>query len=173
LGRSERLPRIPLQGGGEFCVVKICYGPSEVHRLGGSPRVVLELWDRLPHSLQTRLPAPTYGDTALVPRPNRNALSIYWTWIDPKTGKHELGPSGDVIMTMDSGEQVNLKWPDPFDDYKGAGYRQIFVDEPREIRAFSASMCRWKMRRWTLLSPTRHSGSLSASRNGGSAAVQR
>ena len=111
-------------------MVKICYGPSEVHRLGGSPRVVLELWDRLPHSLQTRLPAPTYGDTALVPRPNRNALSIYWTWIDPKTGKHELGPSGDVIMTMDSGEQVNLKWPDPFDDYKGAGYRQIFVDEP-------------------------------------------
>jgi hypothetical protein len=66
----------------------------------------------------------------VVPRSNRNALSIYWTWIDPKTGKHELGPSGDVILTMNSGEQVNLKWPDPFDDYKGAGYRQIFVDEP-------------------------------------------
>ena len=33
-------------------------------------------------------------------------------------------------MTMDSGEQVNLKWPYPFDDIKGDGYRQIFVDEP-------------------------------------------
>src|SRR5678815_3302896 len=38
--RSERSLRIPLQGGGEFCAVKICYGPAEVHRLGGSPRAV-------------------------------------------------------------------------------------------------------------------------------------
>jgi len=117
-------------------VVKICYGPAEVHRIGGSPRAVLRLWGCLPRSWQDRLPAPTYGDTGLSPGTNRNALSVYWTWIDPITGKYYIGPSGDVSMTMDSGEQVNLKWPYPFDDINGDGYRQIFVDEPSRDSRF-------------------------------------
>jgi len=64
-----------------------------------------------------------------MPGPNRTAISIYWAWIDPVTQKPELGPSGEVLMTTDLGEQTNLGWPDPFDRADG-GYRQIIVNPP-------------------------------------------
>lgn len=88
------------------------------------------MWNRLPAQVQRFIPPPHPGDSALYPSPNHRALSIYWAWIDPATQKAETGPSGDVLMTADSGEQTNLGWPYPFDDRAGEGYRQIFVDEP-------------------------------------------
>lgn len=122
------LPRIPLKGGGEFRVVKIAYGTAEAHRFGGAPRAVLWVWDRLPNAMRDRLPVPSGGEV-LVPINGRKALSIYWGWIDPATGTATLGPSGNVIMTTDPGEQRDTDWPSPF-EYKREGYRQIYVDEP-------------------------------------------
>ena len=128
--RAATLPRIPLVGGGEFRVVQISYGDEDAHHLGGAPPQFLRLWNRLPSLVQRVIPPPVRGDGVLVPSANHTALSIYWAWIDPVTQKPVLGPSGDVIMTTDSGEQTNLGWPDPFDDRAGDSFRQIFVDEP-------------------------------------------
>ena len=41
--------------------------------------------------------------------------------------KPMLGEAGDVLMTADSGEKINLGWPDPGDN---ADFRQIFVTDP-------------------------------------------
>jgi len=130
LFHQASLPRFKLAGGGEFRVFKVCYGSSDDHHLGGAPKQFVWAWNRLPTSVRRFIPAPNPGDSALVPSPNHTALSIYWAWIDPATQKAETGPSGDVLMTTDSGEQINLGWPHPFDDRAGGGYRQIFVDEP-------------------------------------------
>ncbi len=91
---------------------------------------ILWLWNHLPGPVQRTIPQPPTGDTALLPSPNHTALSIYWAWIYPATQKPETGPSGDVIMTTDSGEQTNLGWPAPFDDRAGGGFSQIFVLVP-------------------------------------------
>lgn len=128
--REPNLPRIPLAGGGEFRVFKICYGTEEVHRLGGTPKQIVWLWGHLPNAVQRFLPAPDFGDGGLVPRDGDTALSIYWAWVEPGTQKPSTGPSGDVLMTTDSGEQTNLGWPEPFDDRQGGGFRQIFVVDP-------------------------------------------
>jgi hypothetical protein len=90
---------------------------------------VVWAWSHLPTPLQRVIPYPG-GNSALFPYPNHTALSLYWGFIDPVTQKAEFGPSGDVLMTEDSGKQTNLGWPDPFTGPKGEGYRQIFVDEP-------------------------------------------
>ena len=129
---QARLPHFKLVGGGEFRVFKICYGThdDDVHHLGGAPKQLVWAWDNLPVQLQRFIPAPDHGAGALSPGTNRHALSIYWAWVDPLTRKAETGPSGDVLMITDSGEQTNLGWPEPFDDRTGGGYRQIFVDEP-------------------------------------------
>lgn len=126
---AASLPRITLVGGGEFRVVKVCYGTEGDHHLGGAPKQVVWAWNHLPTPLRRLIPYPG-GESALVPNPNHTALSIYWAFIDPVTQKAEYGPSGDVLMTTDSGEQSNLGWPDPFQGPNGRGYRQIFVDEP-------------------------------------------
>ena len=127
--KARSLPRIPLKGSGEFRVVRICYGGEGAHHLGQSSRQYVWFWDRLPGWVQRQVPQPSVGDSALVPFPDHMALSIYWGWIDPATGKASTGPSGDVVMTIDAGVQKNLGWPYPF-NHNGEGYRQIFVDEP-------------------------------------------
>ena len=133
--RDADLPRISLEGGGEFRVFKICYGSEEVHQLGGAPPQMHWLWNRLPRSMQRIIPPPPRGDTAVVPGDGHVALSIYWGWIFPGTGEPETGPSGDVIVTTDSGAVTILPWPDPFDDEKGRGYRQIIMhDLPHDSR---------------------------------------
>jgi hypothetical protein len=119
-----------LVGGGEFRVFKICYGGADDHHLGGSPKQLVWAWNHLPAQLQRLIPAPNPGDSAVVPSPNHTALSIFWAWIDPSTQTAATGPSGDVLMTTESGVQTNLGWPDPFGDQVSGGYRQIFVDEP-------------------------------------------
>jgi hypothetical protein len=128
---APRLPRFPLAEGGEFRVVKICYGGSDDHHLGGASGWRFRLWRQLPESLKRIVPYPDHGIDLESPFEGHVAVSIWWAVIDPHTHEPELGPSGDVIMTVDSGEDRNLDWPDPIDP----GYRQIFVsDPPRDSR---------------------------------------
>ncbi len=130
LRSTSNLPRIQLAGGGEFRVFRICYGTDEVHRLHGDRQLLAWAWKFLPNFVQRYFPDPYYGGTGVSPWPGKIALSIYWAWMDPATNQAELGPSGDVIMTADSGEDTNLDWPVPFDDEKsGGGFRQIFVND--------------------------------------------
>jgi len=129
--RADNLPRIPLAGGGEFRVVKICYGGEhDDHRLGGAPKEILWLLNRLPPAAQSIIPAPAWGDSNSSPGSGHIALSIFWTWIDPVTQKATIGPSGDVLITTDSGEQINNGWPHGFTAQSGEDYRQIYVDAP-------------------------------------------
>jgi len=128
--RAASLPRIRLPGGGEFRVFQISYGTGNQHHLGGAPGPILWLWDHLPGPAKGRIPSPPVGATALVPGLHHTGLSIYWAYIDPAIGQPILGPSGDVTMTVDSGEQTKLGSPEPFDGSAGGGFRQIYVDEP-------------------------------------------
>ena len=128
--RAASLPRIRLPGGGEFRVFQISYGTGNQHHLGGAPAPILWLWDHLPGPAKGRIPSPPVGATALVPGLHHTGLSIYWAYIDPAIGQPILGPSGDVTMTVDSGEQTKLGSPEPFDGSAGGGFRQIYVDEP-------------------------------------------
>jgi hypothetical protein len=123
------LPRISLVAGGEFRVVKVCYGGEGDHQLGGAPKQVVWVYNHLPAPLQGFIPYPG-GETALNPFPNHTAISVYWAFIDPVTKRAEFGPSGDVLMTTDSGEKIHVNGPDPFQGPDGGGYRQIFVNEP-------------------------------------------
>ena len=120
------LPKIPLRGGGEFRVYQIRYtpGPSDFsdHNLHCS-KLSWVLWRSLPSALQDRVPTPSEGISGMVS--DHPVLTLWWTWIEPKTRKPMLGPSGDVLMTLDSGERLNLGWADPSDDY-----RQIFITDP-------------------------------------------
>jgi hypothetical protein len=130
VSRANNLPRIPLAGGGEFRIVKICYGGEDDHRLGGAPKQILWLWNHFPAPVQRMIPEPLWGDSSISPYSGHVALSIFWTWIDPVTQEATIGPSGDVLMTTDSGEQINLGWPHGFTAQAGGNYRQIFVDAP-------------------------------------------
>ena len=129
--RAASLPRIQLAGGGEFRVFKVSYGTADHHRLGGPPSQLLWLWRfawSVPASLWRFIPNIDTGGTGVMPGSNSTAISIYWAWIDPVTQKAVLGPSGDVLMTTDSGEETNLDWPIPFDRADGE-YRQIIVND--------------------------------------------
>jgi hypothetical protein len=124
---AASLPRFPLAEGGEFRVFKICYGGQDDHRLEGPPGSLMRVWRCLPQALQRVIPYHPENEVhGLSPFSGHMALSIWWAVVEPTTKEPVLGPSGDVIMTVDSGEQTNLDWPDPWDP----GYRQIFVDEP-------------------------------------------
>jgi len=119
------MPRMILSDGGEFRVLKIAYGTGEVHYLHGAPKLFFTLWRMQPEWMQKVLPYPWNGLSAEVPGGTATGISIWWAWYEPATHKAELGPSGDVIVTMDSGESVNLGWPNPVDEY-----RQILLTNP-------------------------------------------
>lgn len=124
--RVAPLPRIKLADGGEFRVLQVRYGTE--HRLGGAPRAIHWVWDHLPLFLRTNIPPPPAGTSGV--GSDKPALSIWWGWFDPATGKPLLGPSDNAVMSLDSGERINLDWPEPADDY-----RQIFIiDPPRHSR---------------------------------------
>ena len=87
-------------------------------------------WNHLPSPLQDVIPRPVRGGTVFIPGRSHVGLSIYWAWIEPTTHMPVLSPSGDVIMTTDSGKEFNLEWPEPFEDEDGKGIRQIYMDDP-------------------------------------------
>jgi hypothetical protein len=122
---ARQLPRIKLSDGSDFRVVRIRYGTADDHYFLRAPKAFFWMWNHLPTPLQSVVPSPNEGVGGEFPPPNHTALSIWWAWFDPVTRKPLLGPSGDVIMTLDSGEQKNLGWPNPVDDY-----RQIFIMDP-------------------------------------------
>jgi hypothetical protein len=132
--REPSLPRSPLRDGGEFRVYQIRYTsraswPFE-HNLHTS-RIQWRIWFRLPGFVRGRIPAPETGVGGS--QSDLPMLSIWWGYIDPKTKQPEIGPAGDVLMTLDSGEVVNLGWPSPYDDHSVPsipGYRQIVVTPP-------------------------------------------
>jgi hypothetical protein len=126
LHRRASLPRIRLADGGEFRVLKICYGRENDHHLGGAPSSFFSAWNHLPKQLQRVIPYPNTGVTSLSPFPESPpALSIWWAYIDPRTHKPEIGSTDYVITTLDSGERLGRIWPSPGDDY-----RQIFLNDP-------------------------------------------
>ena len=119
--RAPRLPRVKLADGGEFRVLQINYGTE--HRLAAAPRPIQWMWEQLPSFVQARIPQPSLGADGL--GSDKVALSIWRAWFDPATGKPEIGPSDNAVMTLDEGERINLDWPDPSDSC-----RQIFVIDP-------------------------------------------
>ena len=56
--------------------------------------------------------------------------------VDPVNHKPLLGPSGDVIMTLDSGEQKNLGWADAADDFR----RILIMDPPNNSKRLRFSV---------------------------------
>ena len=129
--RSQRpdLPRIPLPDGGEFRVVQVTYTPkaseSHEHNIGAAPKYQFTLWKMLPRAIQARVSYP--HDGIGYTSSNRPALSIWWAYFVPKTGKPELGPTDYVVTTLDNGEELEYRdWPNPTDE----GYRQIFITDP-------------------------------------------
>jgi hypothetical protein len=124
--RGASLPRIKLPDGGEFRVLQVGYGTE--HRLGGAPPAIHWVWDHLPLFLRAQIRQPPLGTSGV--GSDKAALSIWWGWFDRATGKPLLGPSDNAVMSLDSGERINLGWPEPVDDY-----RQIFIiDPPRHSR---------------------------------------
>lgn len=125
--RGKQLPRMKLSDGSEFRVVQICYGTEpEDHHLGRGAKQLFWVWNHLPHRLRIVLPYPDYGESGESPSTPHTAVSIWCAWFKPGVSRQPiLGPSGDVIMTLDSGEEKNLGWPNPIDDY-----RQIFIIDP-------------------------------------------
>jgi len=129
----QSYPHLHLRDGSDFRVVKITYtaqaSDSTDHNIGAS-RFRWWLWRHLPSELQNRMATPGYGIGNQAS--DHPAISIWWAWINPNTQIPDLGPSGDVILTTDSGHQQNLGWPDPADDGtpSGPAYRQIFVTDP-------------------------------------------
>lgn len=128
LSPAPELPQFRLSDGAEFRVIQITYtsGPTDSaeHNIGSAPKAAFWLWRHLPEAVQRHVPYPEtgIGDTGC----SRPALSIWWARFDATTREPILGPAGDVLMTLDSGRQINLGWPSPADP----GYRQIFVTDP-------------------------------------------
>jgi len=122
------LPRIKLPDGGEFRVFKITYtrGPSVdsyEHHLNAAPRYQFLLWRFLPQFLQQKISFP---DTGLGGESSyKPMISIWWAYIDPKTGRPMLGPTDYATTTLDDGSQLRKDWPSPNDDY-----RQITITDP-------------------------------------------
>ncbi|MEO8352063.1 MAG: hypothetical protein ABI680_10045 [Chthoniobacteraceae bacterium] len=134
--QRPELPHFRLSDGAEFRVFQIRYTPdpsnSWEHNLHAAPPIVFRLWLYLPSFLKSRVPFPDVGIEGY--GSDHPAISIWWARTDPKTHEPELGPAGDVLVTFDSGQQVNLAWPSPADP----GYRQIFfTDPPRDSKRLS------------------------------------
>ena len=55
--------------------------------------------------------------------PQGPAIGIWWAYFDPRTGRLELGPSGEALLTLDDGTRRQLAYPSP------VGYRE---DEPAD-----------------------------------------
>jgi hypothetical protein len=125
LHRAGSLPRIRLSNGGEFRVLKVCYGRENDHHLGGAPKSFFWAWNHLPKHLQRVIPYPDAGVSGLSPVAGKAAVSIWYADIDPGTGKPLLGPADYALITLDSGERLGRVWPEPADDY-----RQIFLHDP-------------------------------------------
>jgi hypothetical protein len=123
LFQAQPLPHMRLADGGEFRVVKVVYGTEQDHYLHGAPKFFFTFWERMPGWLQRVVPYPWTGLSGEIPR--GAGISIWWAWFDPETGRPELGPSGDGVMTLDSGERVPFPYPNPADDY-----RQILIPNP-------------------------------------------
>jgi len=123
---TRDLPRIPLRDGGEVRVIQVRYtpGPSDSidHNID-APKFRWWMYRLLPSSIRQRVGEPTLGIGNQAS--DRPVLSVWWAHFDSTTHKPMLGEAGDVLMTTDSGEQTNLGWPDPAEDY-----RQIFVTDP-------------------------------------------
>jgi hypothetical protein len=127
LPRSRRdLPHFPLRDGFEFRVVQITYtsraSDSTDHNIGAATSR-LWLWSHLPTALRRRVSEPSRGIGYQAS--THPVLSIWWASFQRATNQPLAGPAGDVLMTLDSGQQINLGWPDPANDY-----RQIFITDP-------------------------------------------
>lgn len=149
-----KYPRIPLHDGSEVRVLQVRYvpGPSHSaveHNLYVS-RARLWLYQRLPSSLRRKIPEPSRGIG--YQGTSRPALSVWWAHFD---SNHQpgLGEAGDVLMTVDSGEQTNLGWPDAAEDY-----RQIFItDPPTDSKRLTFEFPVWGERvRFTIRNPAYH-----------------
>jgi hypothetical protein len=134
--RSPDLPRVALRGGGEFRVVQVIHTENEDdphdHEFGGAPKALRRLWSRLPAFVRRAIPEPEEPYTESFP--TTPAISIWWVHIHPMTGRPELGPSGDVVMTLDGGERIKLDYPNPVGGRDGEtddpGYRVIWIYNP-------------------------------------------
>ena len=128
LRKPVTLPRIALVGGAEFRVFKVTYTPhaseSWEHNLESAPQALFWLRNLLPASIRLKVPEPDRGIGWH--GSNYPALSIWWARINPASHLPELGPSGEVVMTLDSGEQVIFDGSEAVDP----GYRQIFIQDP-------------------------------------------
>jgi hypothetical protein len=129
LKRPAELPRIRLPDGGEFRVVQVRFTPNSSvdgheHNLGAAPAYQFTLWRLLPKSLQSRIPYPRTG-IGSPQGSDHPAISIWWAYINPKTGKPQFGPTDYFTTFLDNGEQLEQDWPDLADDY-----RQIFIRDP-------------------------------------------
>ena len=123
------LPFIHLPGGGQFQVIQVRYtrkaSHSDDHAIGRMPRLTRWFWERLPAPVQAKigLPRPAINTGYAS---DRAALSVWWAYVDPRTGKPELGETSYALISTDSGRQLAPIWPWPDD----AGYRQIFLVDP-------------------------------------------
>ena len=134
--------RTPLKDGAEFRVVQVTYtrrgSESNEHNIGSAPRWQFWAWRKLPKFLQAKVPFPENGigyQGSFGP-----ALSVWWTYIDPKTKQPELGPTDYAIVTTDSGDRIHANWPDPTDE----GFRQIFItDPPKNSRRLKFRVMAW------------------------------
>jgi hypothetical protein len=113
---------------GSFEFVQVTYTPRASedyeHNIGAAPAYQFALWRRLPKFLQSRISYPNTGIG--YQGSDHPFISIWWAYIDPKTGKPELGPSGYALMILDDGEVRKAGWPHGTDE----GFRQIFITDP-------------------------------------------
>lgn len=122
------LPNIRLPDGGHFRVAQVRYTGKTTdyrddHALGRMNGLHSWVWKRLPTPLQEKIDPPVYTGTY-----NRApTLSVWWGYINPCTGKAELGETSHALITTDSGRQLPPIWPRP--PHYGE-YRQIFLINP-------------------------------------------
>jgi hypothetical protein len=127
--RPAELPRIRLPDGGEFRVIQMTYTSrssidTRAHNIGCAPAYQFQLWKLLPTLLRSSVPYPNVGISGS--ESDHPALSVWWAYIDPNTGKPEIGPTDDVVTILDNGEHLKPVWPFP----RAEGYRQIFITDP-------------------------------------------
>ena len=130
LKSAPSLPRIRFSDGGEFRVVKVCYGTENDHYVGGAPASFFWAWGHLPKRLQGFIPYPNTGARGMSPFTNAWAISVFWGYIDPRTQKSEIGSTDYVMTTLDSGERLGRIWSEPATNDHGDEYRQIFLNDP-------------------------------------------
>jgi hypothetical protein len=125
------LPRATLHDGTKFRVYAIAFTPhpshSYEHNLHAS-RLYWRIYERLPTAVRARIPVPALGIGGSAS--DHSMLSIWWGYIPKGSQQPEIAEAGDALLTLDSGEVINLGWPSPYDDEsspEGPGYRQIIV----------------------------------------------